>query len=175
MSSLRRITSSRANGRRSKGPVTDSGKLRSSENSLRHGLLARCLVLDDESPEAFQSVLAHHIERIQPVDSLELGLVEEMVAAWWRGRRSWAIETEMLCAAGRDPASPPTPVSRMATAFKDLAGSPALPLMHRYETRLHMIYQRAFHNLLLLRAAIPNDPSPISEHPLLPAPPLPIP
>ena len=41
--------------------------------------------------------------------------------------------------------------------------------MHRYETRLHMIYQRAFHNLLLLRAAIPNDPSPISEHPLLPA------
>ena len=90
-----------------------------------------------------------------------------MVAAWWRGRRSWAIETEMLCEAARDPASPPAPISRMAAAFKGLAESPALPLMHRYETRLHMIYQRAFHNLLLLRAAIPNDPSPISEHPLL--------
>ena len=175
MSSLRRIASSRANGRRSKGPVTASGKLRSSENALRHGLLARYLVLDDESPEAFQSVLAHHIERIRPVDSLELGLVEEMVAAWWRGRRSWAIETEMLCEAARDPASPPAPIGRMTAAFKGLAASPALPLMHRYETRLHMIYQRAFHNLLLLRAAIPNEPSPISEHPLLPAPPLPSP
>ena len=170
MSSLRRIASSRANGRRSKGPVTASGKLRSSENALRHGLLARYLVLDDESPEAFQSVLAHHIERIRPVDSLELGLVEEMVAAWWRGRRSWAIETEMLCEAARDPASPPAPIGRMTAAFKGLAASPALPLMHRYETRLHMIYQRAFHNLLLLRAAIPIEPSPISEHPLLPAP-----
>ena len=169
MSSLRRIASSRANGRRSKGPVTASAKLRSSQNALRHGLLARYLVLDDESPEAFQSVLAHHIERLKPVDSLELGLVEEMAAAWWRTRRSWAIETEMLCEAARDPASPAAPISRITGAFKGLAESTALPLMHRYETRLHMIYQRAFHNLLLLRAAIPNDPSPISEHLLLPA------
>lgn len=28
-----------------------------------------------------------------------------------------------------------------------------------------MVYQRALYNLLLLRAAIPNEPSPISEHP----------
>jgi hypothetical protein len=169
MSSLRQIAAARANGRRSKGPVTASGKLRSSQNALSHGLLARCLVLDDESPEAFQTVLAHHIQRLQPVDSLELGLVEEMVAAWWRTRRSWAIETQMLCEAAGDPASPSAPINRIAAAFKGLAASTALPLMHRYETRLHMIYQRALHNLLLLRAAVPNEPSPISEHPLLPA------
>ena len=160
MSSLRRIRSSRANGRRSKGPVTVPGKLTSSQNALRHGLLARCLVLDDESPEAFQSVLAHHIQRLQPVDSLELGLVEEMVAAWWRTRRSWAIETHMLCEAAATPDSPVDPTARIAAAFKDLAESNALPLMHRYETRLHMVYQRALHNLLLLRAAVPNEPSP---------------
>jgi hypothetical protein len=29
--------------------------------------------------------------------------------------------------------------------------------MHRYETRLHMVYQRALHNLLLLRAAVPTE------------------
>ena len=157
MSSLRRINSSRINGTRSKGPVTASGKLTSSQNALRHGLLARCLVLDDESPEAFQSVLAHHIERLQPVDSLELGLVEEMVAAWWRTRRSWAIETHMLCEAAATPDSPAPPIARITAAFKDLAESAALPLMHRYETRLHMVYQRALHNLLLLRAAVPNE------------------
>ena len=27
-----------------------------------------------------------------------------------------------------------------------------------------MMYQRSLHNLLLLRTAIPNEPSPISEH-----------
>jgi len=48
--------------------------------------------------------------------------------------------------------------------------------MHRYETRLHMVYQRALHNLLLLRAAVPNEPSPISEHsPSRPLPALPAP
>ena len=40
--------------------------------------------------------------------------------------------------------------------------------MHRYETRLHMLYQRALHNLLLLRATVPNEPNPISEQPRLP-------
>jgi hypothetical protein len=44
--------------------------------------------------------------------------------------------------------------------------------MHRYQTRLHLIYQRTLHNILLLRAAtVPNEPSPISGHPqLLPRP-----
>jgi hypothetical protein len=165
MSSLRRIASSRANGSRSKGPATAAGKLRSSQNALRHVLLARCLVLEDESPEAFQGLLAQHIDRLQPADGLELGMVEEMVAACWRTRRSWAIETHMLGGAAPDPDSAATPIDRITASFKSLAESTALPLMHRYETRLHMVYQRALHNLLLLRAAIPNEPSPISGHP----------
>jgi hypothetical protein len=38
--------------------------------------------------------------------------------------------------------------------------------LHRYQTRLHLNYQRALYNMLLLRAAtVPNEPSPISEHP----------
>jgi hypothetical protein len=37
--------------------------------------------------------------------------------------------------------------------------------MHRYQTRLHLNYQRTLYNMLLLRAAtVPNEPSPISEH-----------
>jgi hypothetical protein len=51
----------------------------------------------------------------------------------------------------------------MAAAFTSLATHPALGLMHRYETRLHLIYQRSLHNLLLLRAVLPNEPSPNSE------------
>ena len=166
MSSLSRINASRANGRLSKGPVTAVGKLRSSQNAVRHGLLARCLVLEDESPEAFQSLLAAYIDRLQPADALELDVVEEMVAAIWRLRRSWAIETHMMdtvpAESGADPDT--GSIGRITAAFKTLAASPVLPLMHRYETRLHMIYQRALHNLVLLRAVIPNEPSPISGH-----------
>ena len=162
MSSLRRVLASRANGRRSLGPATDPGKQKASQNALSHGLLARCLVLQDESPEAFETLLAQHIERYQPADPVEFGFIEEMVGAAWRMRRAWAIETRMLDTNAPDPSEVP-PVDRMSTAFQSLANTAALPLMHRYETRLHMLYQRALHNLLLVRAAVPNEPSPISE------------
>jgi hypothetical protein len=43
--------------------------------------------------------------------------------------------------------------------------------MHRYQTRLHLNYQRALHNMLLLRAAaVPNEPSPICGTVLPPCP-----
>jgi len=165
-SSLRRILASRANGRSSLGPATGPGKQKASQNSLSHGLLARCLVLEDESPEAFETLLSQHIERYQPTDPVEFGFIEEMVGAAWRMRRAWAIETRMLDTNSSDPSEVP-PVDRMSAAFQSLANSAALPLMHRYETRLHMLYQRALHNLLLVRAALPNEPSPISEQPTL--------
>jgi hypothetical protein len=56
-------------------------------------------------------------------------------------------------------------MDRIANAFAELAAKPSLGLMHRYQTRLHLNYQRALHNMLLLRAAaVPNKPSPISGH-----------
>ena len=164
MSSLSRILSSRANGARSRGPLTVEGKRRSSQNATSHGLLARQIVMHDESPEGFETVLTEHLDRLQPADGMEFGLIEEMVASHWRLRRAWAIETRLLEneAAAQTAADP---LDRITNAFEDLAAKPSLGLMHRYQTRLHLNYQRALYNILLLRAAtVPNEPSPISEH-----------
>jgi len=172
MSSLRRILSSRSNGSRSNGPVTVAGKRRSSQNATSHGLLARQIVMRDEKPEGFHTILNEHLCRLQPADGVEFALVEEMVASHWRLRRAWAIETRLLENESGAQTSG-DPLDRLANAFSDLAAKPALGLMHRYQTRLHLNYQRALHNMLLLRAAtVPNEPSPISEHPVicLPAP-----
>ena len=166
MSSLRRILSSRANGARSRGPVTVEGKQRSSLNALAHGLLARCTLMHGESPEALEALLNQHLERLGPADGVELGMMQEMVAAYWRLRRAWAIETRTVdnhvaaqTAGDR--------LDRLAAAFSDLAAKPPAALLLRYETRLHLKYHRALQNLLLLRLARPNEPSPISEHPPL--------
>ena len=158
MSSLKRILSSRANGARSQGPVTLEGKQRSSQNALAHGLLARCTLMRGESPDALQALFNQYVERLGPTDGVELNMLQEMVAATWRLRRVWAIETRTFdnhvaaqTAGDR--------LDRMTAAFADLAAKPPAALLHRYETRLHLIYHRALQNLLLLRLAIPNEPS----------------
>ena len=158
MSSLRRILSSKANGVRSRGPVTVEGKQRSSQNALSHGLLARTTLMQGESPEALEALFDQHEERLRPADCVELGMVQEMVSAYWRQRRAWAIETRTFDKAvaaqeGEDQ------LDRMATAFESIASKPSAVLLYRYETRLHLMYHRALQNLLLLRLAIPNEPT----------------
>src|ERR1017187_5452909 len=164
MSSDRKIQSSRANGARSRGPVTESGKQISSQNARSHALLARCVVVEGESHEGFEKTLTEYLERFQPADAVEFDIVEEMVAAGWRMRRAWAIETRLLtdCVDAQDPCDG---TGRLAAAFNTMADSKALALMHRYETRMHRVYQRALKNLLLLQTSkVPNEPNPISEH-----------
>jgi hypothetical protein len=164
MSSLRRVQSSKANGALSKGPVTPAGKQRSSLNALRHGLCAKCIVLDHESRENFLILLQQHIDLFQPANEVEVGMIEEMCAAYWRQRRAWSIETALL---EKQIALQPdgSNAERMASAFDRLAAAPTLPLLHRYETRQHLMYQRALRTLAILRTVkAPNDPSPISGH-----------
>ena len=170
MSSLRRINSSRANAARSRGPITPEGKERASTNALRHRFLAKCIVLENESSECFDDLVTQHIERLAPADGVEFAIVEEMVAANWRIRRAWAIENRLMEKAIRNQ-PPGDEVSRIAAAFAELAASPELNLLHRYEARLHRMYQRALNNLVMLgEPELPNEPSPISEHPAARAP-----
>ena len=96
MSSLRRINSSRANGACSRGPITAEGKEHSSANALRHGLLAKCVVLQNESRECFDDLVTQHIQGFAPADGVEFAMIEEMVAANWRMRRAWAIENSLM-------------------------------------------------------------------------------
>src|ERR1039457_2539506 len=164
MSSIRRIESSRANGARSHGPVTESGKLTSSENARRHGLLADIVLLKNESSDGFAEVMTDHLARFQPADSVEFGFIEEMVATWWRLRRAWSIETQLLndCF---DFTEPGDGTRQLAAAFKNPDDSHGLALLHRYEARLHNMYYRVLKNLLLLQIPnAPNEPNPISEH-----------
>ncbi len=81
MSTLRQIESARANGARSKGPITPEGKLASSRNALTHGLLAATVALDGESKEGFERVLASYVGQIQPRNPAEASLVETMATA----------------------------------------------------------------------------------------------
>ena len=158
MSTLKRILASRANGALAKGPVTVEGKRRSSQNAATHGLLGRQIVLNDESLEGYEAVMNDHLERLQPADGMEFGMVEELVAAHWRYRRALAIEARQLQNEAATQNSPDS-LDRLTNAWDNFAAKPALGLMHRYQTRLNLNYQRALQNMLLLRiASVPNEP-----------------
>jgi hypothetical protein len=113
--------------------------------------------LKNESSQCFDDLVTQHIERFAPADGVEFAMIEEMVAANWRMRRAWAIENRLMEKAIRNQ-PPGDGVARIAAA------SPELNLLHRYEARLHRIYQRALNNLVMLgEPELPNEPNPISE------------
>uniref|UniRef100_Q01VG7 Uncharacterized protein n=1 Tax=Solibacter usitatus (strain Ellin6076) TaxID=234267 RepID=Q01VG7_SOLUE len=99
MISEKRSQAARANGARSRGPVTPEGKAISSRNALRHGLLAATVVLGNEDAKTFEGVFYMLIERFSPVDDIELSAIEEMAASHWRLRRVMSMERALLDAA----------------------------------------------------------------------------
>ena len=52
--SEKRIQAARANGAKSRGPITPEGKARSSRNATTHGLLSQYVVIPGEDPAGFQ-------------------------------------------------------------------------------------------------------------------------
>jgi len=54
------------------------------------------VLLKNESREEFSELLYTYTTRLQPANSAEIDLVEEMVMARWRHRRYWRIEGALL-------------------------------------------------------------------------------
>ena len=96
MASLRKIAAARANGAKSRGPVTIEGCRKVSFNAIRHGLSATTIVLSNESREHYQELFDTYLAHFQPDGELEYNLVENLVAVLWRQRRLWGIETGLI-------------------------------------------------------------------------------
>src|SRR6201997_1921667 len=88
----------RINGAKSRGPTTPEGKEKSSRNAIKHGLTSGNgnILLDREDPDEFDEILNKLLDIHEPATPAETDLVEEMVAARWRTRRMWTIETGLL-------------------------------------------------------------------------------
>jgi hypothetical protein len=114
--------------------------------------MAKCVVIGIESRWGFDSMHSEFVARFAPTDGVELGLVEEMLSAFWRQRSAWSSETRTMDDAISLQPSDNDQLSRLAGTFAAVAAQPNLELIHRYETRLHRIFQRAQANLILMRS-----------------------
>jgi hypothetical protein len=168
VSSKFRIAASRANGARSRGPVTDEGKriaalnsihssgpvtpegkFRAAQNAIRHGLLADSLVLEGESEDRFCALLAAFEAELQPESQIEHDQAEIMAVAHWRRMRLWSVEKAEYIEetrrrkaaanqAGPEIEDGETPITHLARTLAD--DSQVLHLLNRYETRFSREY-----------------------------------
>ena len=175
MSSTLRIDASRANGAKSRGPVsaigkaasaanaihahgavTPEGKARSSQNATRHGMLAQSVVLPSESEAGFTELLADLQEEFKPETRSEARLLEIMAVCDWRRSRLWCLEMAQYIHATRaqerandpiaDHENNEIPSMHTSLAFTTLSDkSRALELLNRYEVR----YSREYHRTLV--------------------------
>src|ERR1051326_20231 len=165
-----RTLASRANGARSKAPITPAGKCNSSRNSIRHGMLAQTVVLERESQDRFHELLSALTLQFHPRTAVEIGLVETMAVARWRQMRIWGIQKagfDLEMARHHDAAESP-PV-RAAIVFRHLADhSRVLDLSQRYETAFDRQFSRALSLLIKLRALPDDNPDPVAAAPVSP-------
>ena len=157
----KRAAATRANGAKSKGPTSEAGKQTSSQNAIRHGLLADTITLAEEGTAAFIGLLERLIAVHAPANETELILVEKMASSHWRLMRTWSMQKHALDAGlAAQAQSGGSPGVRAARAFQD-SYSCSYELLLRYEVALDRQFNRALHRLEKLQSktqpAIPEE------------------
>jgi hypothetical protein len=165
MTSQRRLTSSRANGAKSRGPLDPEARLRSARNNLRHGLLAKLILLKDEKPQVLVDLIAAFERDFSPSNEVERALVENLAINRWRLLRLFTIERANLQAEiDTFDSSQQDAATRAALAFRSLGDqSRSLDLLNRYEARFERQFARSL-SLILLLGLSPFDGRGPSTH-----------
>src|SRR5204863_4873160 len=96
MTSYKQIEANRRNARRSTGPITAEGKLRSRQNAVRHGLTAETVIGALEDAEDYKAFEAAVIADYDAQSAVERELVLRLASLLWRIRRATTMETGLI-------------------------------------------------------------------------------
>src|SRR5215212_9089056 len=96
MSSRQLRKQARRNGAKAAGTKSPQGIQKSAMNATKHGLTSRAIVLTNELQSAFDELHLDYVKEFQPTSTVEMDFVDQMVAAQWRLRRIWRMQTAAL-------------------------------------------------------------------------------
>jgi hypothetical protein len=88
----------RINSKHSTGPKTKAGKLRSSQNALRHGLTAESAILPTDDRETYRRHVETFYNEYHPQGATETHLVQTMADTAWRQNRIASLEDKLVAA-----------------------------------------------------------------------------
>lgn len=128
--SARKRRANRANAKKSTGPRTPEGKLRSSRNAVKHGLFASDIVITagNERPEHFRNLLRDLKAEFNPKTAVQHVLVERVATCFWRLRRAQRFELGAIAESLDQCSRTDTEVSEDLAKLQDR--------LHRATTRL---------------------------------------
>src|ERR1051325_763623 len=96
MRPTRQSETSRINGAKSRGPVSEDGKAKAAQNAMKHGLSSRAVVLSCEDHQAYERSVCEYYITWEPASQTERDLVNDIAASRWRLNRIIALETATL-------------------------------------------------------------------------------
>ncbi len=89
------LAANRANAQKSTGPVSATGRAKSSLNAVKTGLTGQTVLLSSDDAVAYQSHLDRHFTRYAPANDEEHTLVQMIADAEWRVLRIPALEASI--------------------------------------------------------------------------------
>ena len=92
MASVKQIEANRLNGKKAKGKKTIWGKIKSSKNALKHGLLGDHVLIIGENKHEYEEFKQGLIEFYDPKNQLQEEIVFQRISLQWRIRRATRIE-----------------------------------------------------------------------------------
>lgn len=95
MTSDKQVEANRQNSQLG-GVKTEEGKAVSRYNALRHGLLAKEVLMEGEDEVELEELGKTLRAELKPASALELVLVDRIIANTWRLKRALRIEREMI-------------------------------------------------------------------------------
>lgn len=154
MATERQIEANRLNAQMSTGPTSATGKAKVAQNAIRHGVLAKVVVIEGEDQELFEEMAEQWRNDLCPEGALENDLLERIIIYCWRLRR--VFRTESLLLSTKDFFAIP------GFSSDDLSGrfqSAQIPLgtLCRYEIGLEKMLMRAIHELQRVQARRTGD------------------
>lgn len=146
------------NSRRSTGPRTEAGKLRSSLSARRHQLTAKTYIAPPEELAAFDAHRANWYEALRPIGVYEKELVDEIAQDKWRLKRARAIENSIFAQGHNEYAEDmasgsPLVDAALAEAETWKQQAECLKTLTVYESRLRRAVEKNTEKLESLQAA----------------------
>jgi len=160
--SKKQIYANRENAKKG-GVKTDGGKAISKYNALKHGLLSKEILLDDENESNLIGLGKKLRNELVPETELELILIDRITANVWRLRRTMRIEKEMIDSDREENSNDLKKTLGSAFSY-DFTNYDTYGKLIRYETSIERGIYKALHELQRLQAIRngENVPPPIA-------------